>query len=94
VVQKCLRRARSIRDLEEDTTGRGLAAQTSQPVQELANALIAGPRQAKPLRFGAQPAVDLGEAEPRIVQPVERSKQAGRDPGREREHDPSVREKA
>ena len=63
-------------------------------MHELANALIARPRQLKAFRLSPEPPVEFGEGEARIVDAVEDPEEARGDPGREGEHEPSVLEKS
>src|SRR5262249_19133149 len=54
---------------------------------------VARPRQLQPLGVGAEAAVELGDRELRVVEPIECPEEARRDARREGEHDPSVLEK-
>ena len=62
-------------------------------MEELANPLIAGSRQAESLGFGAEAPVELGEGEAWIVDAVEDPEQTRRDARGERERASSVLEK-
>src|SRR5689334_15539441 len=63
-------------------------------MQELANPLVARPRQPQPLGLSSEPPVQLGEGEARVVDAVEDPEEARGDPRSEGEHAPSVLEKS